>query len=153
MNLKELTFGVGQILRERVNGWAETDAGQAHVYPDHPPTDLARSSYPRATVDVISHVATDVSVTKDTEIGEALVDVTVYATSSAECVELVGDAHQAVMSYWEDTDANGDPYFETWGYENTGTVSQILTDEAEGGFTRYNKTIELEFSHATVSVT
>lgn len=149
MNLKELTFGIGQILRERVDGWSTTDQGEPHVYPDHPPLDLAMSSYPRGTVDTISHANLDMSVDKETEIGSALVDVTVYATNSAECIKLVGDCHTQIKDHWDETDSNGDPYFRTWGYENAGAVSQLITDEAEGGFDRYNKTVELEFSHVT----
>lgn len=151
MDLKELTFGVGSILRENVADWATSDSGTPHVYPDHPPLDLARSSYPRATVDVISHVTTDQDIEKEVDIGEATVDVTVYAINSKDAVDIIGNCHEAVLDNHDGSDSNNNPYLETWGYERTGVVSPILTDEADQGFTRYNKTIEIEFAHVTAT--
>lgn len=152
MDLKELTFGVGSILRDNVNGWATADSGTPHVYPDHPPLSLSRGSYPRGTVDVIANITSDQDIEQDVEIGEATVDVTVYGINSSDVVSLLGDSHEAIIEHHDGTDSSGDPYLETWGYERTGTVSPIITDEAEEGFTRYNKTIEFEFAHVTAVV-
>lgn len=149
MDLKDLEFGVGLILRERVSGWATADNGTAHVYPDHPSIDLSRSSYPRAAIDTIGHRTTEQGVEQDVEIGDAKVDVTVYGTNSSDVKGLLGSTHDAILKHHDQNDTSGSPYFANWGYERTDETSQLLTDEAEPGFTRYNKTFAFVFSHVT----
>lgn len=153
MQLKQLTFGLGLILRERVNGWATANSGTPHVYPDHPPLDLAQSSYPRATVDIIGHRTREQDVEQNVEIGEGLVDVTVYATNSREVVELLGASHQAIIDYYDGDNLNGEPYLPDWHYERTGQIGNLITEETEENFTRYNKTMEFEFNTTTVKQT
>lgn len=160
MELKELTFGIGSILRDRVSGWASSDSGTNHVYPDMPPLDLAQSSYPRAMVDTTAHNPQDQSVEKDITTGDVLIEVTVFTTNSADLVQLIGDCHDAVISYHDhpdyQEDANGDPLLAHWGFLRDGTVGPTLEREAGGeqgpGFTRYQKTAEFEFTHVTQSV-
>lgn len=149
MNIEELTFGVGSILRERVSGWATSQSGTPHVYPDHPPLHIAKSNYPRATVDTISHVSIDQDIEQEMEIGDALVDVTVYAVSSHDVVSLLGDASESITEYHDQNDLSGSPYLDTWSFKETGAVSQIITDQTDEGWTRYNKTLEFEFQHVT----
>lgn len=149
MDIKDFTYGVGLILRENVSGWAQSDSGVNHVYPDHPPLDLAKSSYPRATVDVIGHNPDEESVEKDAFFGEPLMDLTVYAVNSGEVAQLLGDSVQAVIDHWDGTDSNGDPYLEGFSFERPGMISELQTEETDKGFTRYNKTAELRFTSVT----
>lgn len=149
MNIKELTFGTGLLLRERVNGWAQSGSGVNHVYPDHPPLKLAKFSYPRATVDVIGHTPQQEDIERNLQVGEALVDVTVYAASSVDVVGLIGNASNAIQTYHDRNDTSGDPYYTEWFFQRTGNISELITDEADEGWTRYSKTMEFEFQHAT----
>lgn len=151
MNIKNLEFGIGLILRERVSGWATSGSDTPHVYPDHPPIDLNRSSYPRAAIDTIGHRTTEQDVEQNVEVGDALVDVTVYGDNSSDVKGLLGDVHDAILQYHDKDDQSGSPYLENWGYERTGLISSIVTEEADPGFTRYSKTIETEYSHVTTT--
>lgn len=149
MDLKGLTFGVGMLLRENVSDWATSDNGTRHVYPDHPPLSLSKASYPRATVDIIGHNHGEADIDKTAFTGDALMDVTVYAINSHEAVGLLGNSVQAVIDHWEGTDSNGDPYLDGWYFEEIGITGPIEIEQTSKGFTRYNKTQELTFSHAT----
>lgn len=149
MNIKDLTFGVGKILRERVDGWAETDGGTPHVYPDHPPLDLAKSSYPRATVDTIGYGEKEEDIDKEAIAGDVLVDITVYAVNSGEIVELLGDSMQALVNYHDANDLDGDLYLEDFTLMRFGIIGPVIDEQTDRGFTRYNKTQEIEFEGIT----
>lgn len=149
MDIKGLTFGVGLLLRENVSGWATSDSGVNHVYPDHPPLDLSKTSYPRATVDVIGQEPGDNDIEKTAFTGDALVDITVYAVNSEEVVRLLGDSVQAVIDHWDGDADSGDPYLDGWYFEEIGITNPVENDKASKGFTRYHKTQELTFSHVT----
>ncbi|MFB6236936.1 MAG: hypothetical protein ABEH81_01060 [Halopenitus sp.] len=152
MDFEGLIFGIGSLLRNEVNGWSHSDSGVPHVYPDHPPLDLAKSSYPRATVDTIgrSPGVTDIENTVHT--GNQVVDLTVYAVNSKDVNDLLGKAVEAVAQYHDATDNNGDPYFSVeWDFNTFGSTGPMIDEEATPGFTRYNKTQELEFNHVLVT--
>lgn len=149
MNLEELLFGTGSILRERVSGLATEPGQTANVYPDHPPLDLSPEVYPRATVDTISNSSLYTGLQKGSTVGSLLVDVTVYAVNSREMNQILGDSLSAIQEYWDDTDSNGDPYFETWEFEDFGNVGPVFEEESSRGYTRYNKTAEVEFSYTS----
>lgn len=155
MKLKELEFGVGKLLRERVDGWAQSDSGIPHVYPDHPPLTLSRSSYPRATIDVTGQTQQGRDIEGTAFFGDLLLQITVYAGNSSEVVELVGDSIEKVVTHQDDTiqsgDRQGEPYLENHSVINLGVVDPILTDRAEKGFTRFNKTAEIEFEYTLVT--
>lgn len=149
MELKQLIFGIGSILREQVDGWAVSQSGVPHVYPDHPPLDLSRSSYPRAAIDAIGHSSGPQDIEDAAEVNNVLVDVTVYATNSSDVLGLVGDVHTAIPTYADETDQNGDEYLANWWYDRTGNTSNLIEDEANDGFTRYSKTVEFHMSGVT----
>lgn len=149
MELKQLIYGVGSILRENVSDWATSDTGTPHVYPDHPPGDLSAGSYPRATVDVIGNSQMSQDIEQDAEIDEPLLDVTVYATNSSDVTGILGKCHQAILDYHDKDDSNGDPYLDTWAFSTTGTISPLIDEDVEAGFTRYNRTMEFEFTGVT----
>lgn len=149
MDIKDLTFGVGLILRENIDDWETSESGTPYVFPDHPPLDLSKSSYPRATVDIIGHNPDEQSVEKDAFFGEPLMDLTVYAVNSGEVSGILGDCIQAVIDNWDGTDSEGNPYLEEFAFERAGMISEIQAEQTEKGFTRYNKTVELEFTSVT----
>lgn len=154
MNIRELIFGVGAILRERVDGWSVTDGGQSRVYPDHPPLKLSSDSYPRGTVDTLAHVSTLSDLEGKVIEGSQLLDVTVYAVNSTELNQLVGDCATAISQYWDGTSDGtatdysvGQPYLPNWFFIETRNVGPIISQEADDGFTRYSKTFEFAFNH------
>jgi hypothetical protein len=149
MDVKELIFGVGLLLRERVSGWAQSSSGTSHVYPDHPPLGLSERSYPRATVDVIGNNPAEQDIEHEAEVNEPLVDVTVYATNSGDVHGKLGECHDAILTYHDDNDTSGDPYLSNWTYSRPGSVGPVIDEEADAGFTRYNKTMEFEFTGVT----
>lgn len=149
MDLEGLTFGVGSILRDQVSGWATSDSGTPHVYPDHPPLDLAKSSYPRATVDTIGFNPTEEDIDKTVFVGDQLMDVTVYGINSQEVNALLGDSVQAIIDYHDADDANGDPYLDGFALQQFGITGPIFDEETDKGFTRYSKTQEVAFESIT----
>lgn len=152
MEQRPLIFGVGNILRERVSGFATQDDGATpHVYPDHPDLDLARDKYPRATVDTISHSPTDEDIEKDAFVGETLLDVTVYALSSGKMNQMLDRSVSAILSYHDQDDLNGDPYLENWEMLRPGVTGPIGEEGGNEYLERYNKTQEFEFQHVTVT--
>lgn len=151
MDTEALTFGVGMLLRERVNGWATTSGGTPHVYPDMPPLDLSKESYPRAAVDTIGADTPDQEVDGSAYFRDVLVQVTIYATSSRTVNQLLSEANQAIIDHHDGTDSNGDPYLDEWWLDQPEGVGNLLSEKADPGFTRYHKTHDFTFS--TVSTT
>lgn len=143
--LKDLVYGVGNILRENVSGWASSDSGTPHVYPDYPPLTLSRSSYPRATVDTIGRDPVAQSVEKDAFFADVMVEVTVYGVNSSEVVGLTTDVQQAIIDNHDGTDSNGSAYLSDWDFDQPTAMSSILQQKAEPGFTRYHKTATFVF--------
>lgn len=122
------------------------------MYPDHPPLELSKSAYPRATVDTIGHAIEDQDVEQDLEIGNVVVDVTAYGVNSGDVVALVSDNYQAIRDYHDKTAGDGSEYLPNWSYVESGGVGPTLSDEPqEHAFTRYSKTQEFEFQHVSVS--
>jgi len=157
MNLEGLVFGVGEILRNEINDWATTDGGTSHVYPDHPPLDLARSSYPRAAIDTISSDPRTNDVEKVLFSGDLLMEVTVYAVNSREIFSIVGDVHQAIIDYQDHSDYqfdnNGQALLDDWELNSDDMVGPLIEEDSDRGFTRYNKTIEFEWKYVTTKNT
>lgn len=153
MKLKGLIFGTGQLLRNEVDGWATTGNGTPHVYPDHPPLDLAASSYPRAAIDVTGADPRTNDTEKSLFHGDVLMDITVYAVNSSEIFDLVGKVHQAIIDHNDtqdyQTDDDGDELLSAWDFLQDGNVGPMIEEESEKGFTRYNKNIEFEWQYVT----
>lgn len=149
MDLDGAIEGVGMILRDKVDGWATTQNGTPHVYPDHPPTDLAKSSYPRATVDTIGYNPTNKDIEVDVLVGDIILDITTYGVNSLEVNSLLADSAKAVKNHHDDIDSNGDPYLEGFKFQRFGPPGPIIDEETEPGFTRYNKTLQVEFETIT----
>ena len=151
MNTEQLIFGNGQILRDKVDGWATSESGVPHVYPDHPPLDLAARHYPRATVDTIGQTPNETDIDKEVFTGEVLLDLTVYATNSRDISLLVGEAAEAIAKYHDETNDEGEPYLPDWEYLRPGTIGPIMDEETQKNFTRYSKTVEHEFEFVSVT--
>lgn len=155
MDQKELIFGVGSLLRERVEGWSTTDDGTSHVYPDHPPLSLSSGSYPRATVDTIGHNPTQTDIERTVFTGEVLLEVTTYAVNSGEVNEMHGRVVSAVISHHQDNHQEGEdagsPYLENWSFDDIGLTGPLVDEDTDKGFTRYSKIQEFQFTHVTTS--
>lgn len=152
MKLKGLIFGTGQLLRNEVDGWATTENGTPHVYPDHPPLDLSASSYPRAAIDVVGADPRANDIEKTLFHGDVLMDVTVYAVNSRELFDLLGEVHQAIIDYndkEEYQESDGEELLGAWHFLQDGTIGPIVDEDSQQGFTRFNKTIEFEWQHVT----
>lgn len=152
MDLKNLVFGIGKILRENVDGWSTSASGTPNVYPDHPPLDeLSQGSYPRASIDASARSPEEGDIEKTVVTGNQLVDITVYATSSAELNDLVGKSATAIFENHDGHDANGDPYLsDEWAFDTYGITGPIFEEESTKGFTRMLKTQEIRFDHVQV---
>lgn len=150
MNTKNLIFGLGQILREQVDGWATSGSGTPHVYPDHPGLDLAKSEYPRATIDTIGFGEKEEDIEKEATVGDVLVDITVYSINSRELHEQLSDSLQAIVDYHDQTDSSGDLYLEDFALMRFGVPGPIIDEQTTRGFTRFNKTQEVELESVTV---
>lgn len=157
-DFQELVFGIGSILRENIPthdpdngdiGWSTSGSGNPNVYPDHPPLDLSKTSYPRATVDQIAYTPTLQDVENNVLVGSAQVQVTIYTVNSVDAVALAGDVHSAILKNHDGTDDNGNPYLDTWSFEQDGPVSNIMEQKSRGqgneGFTRYQKSTDFYF--------
>lgn len=149
--LKDLVYGVGLILRENVNDWAQSDSGVPHVYPDYPPLSLSKSSYPRATVDTIGRDSIAQTVEKDAFFADVLVEVTVYGVNSSDVVGLTTEVQEAIIDHHDGTDSTGDPYLAEWDFDQPQSISQILQQKADPGFTRYHKTASYIFQGITTT--
>lgn len=148
METAELIEGVIRILRDNVSGWS-TEDGHPHVYPTHPPTDLDRDQYPRATVDIIANDVSNSDIENKRFIEDVVIDVTVYAVDSLEANRLLGQAKQAIIENHDATytDDNGNTveYLPNWSFISPGAISPIIDEGVDEGFTRYNRTTEFGF--------
>lgn len=151
MELKSLIEGHVLLLRENVNGWASASTGEDTVYPEYPPMDLDKSQYPRGAVDQIGHDPLTNDVEMDVFVGDVLVQITVFTVDASTCVELAGDAHQAIISHHDGTDSNGDPYFPNSSLQSDGGVGEMLEVKTDAGFTRFQKSIDFTFRTTTTS--
>ena len=151
MDTEALIFGTGMLLREQIDAWATTDGGTPHVYPDYPPLDLEKVSYPRAAIDTIGADTTDQDVEGSAYFQDVLLEVTVYSTSSQLVNRLADHVNQAILDHHDGTDSSGEPYLKRWHLEQPEGLSNLLTEKADRGFTRYHKTRSFTFS--TVSTT
>lgn len=142
MDTKGSIFGLGSLLRQEVSGWATSGAGTPHVYPDHPPlNELGKESYPRATVDIIGNEPDDQNIEQSILLNDVLFEITVYTVNSGKLNELLGNCISGVVSHWEDY------MTEEWSLNELEQISPTLEQDAEAGFTRYQKGVEIRFDN------
>jgi len=143
-SFKELIEGTGGLLRDRIDQWATSEKGVPHVYPDHPPLDLNKNSYPRAAIDAIGYDRIAEDVDNSAAVEDALVQVTVYTTSSLTLQQLLDAVDDAVDHHHDDTDSSGVPYYDDWWLRQPESVGAVQADTTPG-FTRYHKTRDYWF--------
>lgn len=148
MQTAQLIEGIIRILRDNVDGWS-TEDGRPHVYPTHPPQDLDREEYPRATVDIIGNDVPVIDIEQKRTIEDAMVDVTVYGVDAKTATQLAGDAKSAILAHhdgtYTDDSGNTVQYLPEWSFVSPGAVSPIIDEGVDEGFTRYNRTVEFGF--------
>ena len=137
MDTKGGVFGVGELLRVEISEWAQSENGTPHVYPDHPSLDdVSKSSYPRATVDIIGNELVVQSIEQNTIINDVLFEITVYAVTSSEMHKLLSDCIGKVYAKWEDYLPN------EWSFNTFENITPTLSRYSEKGFTRHQKGVE-----------
>lgn len=145
MTVVSLTEGVIRILRDNVSGWAVSEDDVEQVAPSHPPDELGPSMYPRSAVDVASNSSDAVNVTVDKFIEDMTVEVTVYSTDSLEMNRLLDDSREAIKTYHDEEDADGNAYLPMSYLQAPGVVGPTFETGEVLNVTRYNRSFEFEF--------
>lgn len=148
---ERLIEGVTKLLRDNVNGWStSSDYGVENVWPSHAPTST-EDEFPRGVVDVIGGEDSDLSVNLDVALREVTVRITVFTESQGDVYSLVDDSEDAIVSSWDGTNSDGNPYVGDWTYREVDGFAETNESEGTEGDLRYSRYRDIVFETVRVN--